>query len=176
MRLGASFIMLGRSWGPVKRGSFMDKRAAGVLGGLAAGLLMDLAMVAGRRTGTLHETLDEKSEDWLDRTASARALVGDDGTTALEQANHFVASAAFGYAYDMLRERLPGVSPGLLGALYGGGLYVVNIAGIAPVLGITEGEQNVSGRVRGERLGLHILYGFVTAVVAEALSRRPATG
>lgn len=48
----------------------------------------------------------------------------------------------------------------------------MNIAEIAPVLGITEGEQNVGGRVRTERLGLHVLYGFVTALVTEALSRR----
>ncbi len=133
-----------------------------------------LAMAAGRRTGTLHETLDQKSEDWLDRVASTRALVGDHGTTALEQANHAAASAAFGYGYDVLRERLPGVPSALLGMLYGCGLYAANIAGIAPVLGITEGEQHIFGRVRGERLGLHVLYGFVTAVVAQALSRRPA--
>ena len=152
----------------------MDRRAAGVCGGLAAGLLMDLAMIVGRRTGTLHETLDKKSEDWLDRVASTRALAGNEGTTALEQANHLAASAAFGYAYDVLRDQFPRMSPALLGALYGGGLYAVNIAGIAPVLGITEGEQNVSGRVRSERLGLHIMFGLVTAVVAETLSRRPA--
>lgn len=76
-------------------------------------------MVAGRRTGTLHRTLDKKSEDWLDRIASTRALFGNGGTTAIEQANHLLASAAFGYAYDVLRERLPDAPPGLLGALYG---------------------------------------------------------
>lgn len=36
------------------------------------------------------------------------------------------------------------------------------------------GKQNVSKRVRTERLGLHVLYGLVTALVTEALSRRPS--
>lgn len=150
----------------------MDERSAGVTGGLIGGLVLILVMITGRMTGTLHETLDKKSEDWLDRVASTRAVVGPGGTTAIEQANHIFASAAFGYGYGFLRACLPSLPAALLGGLYGAGLYGVAIVGIAPLIGITEGEQNASGRVRGERLGLHILYGVATALATQAL--RPA--
>lgn len=149
----------------------MKSVQAGVIGGLAAGLAMSLAMVAGRRSGLLHKTLAEDAEDWLDRAAGSRRLVGRGGTTALEQANHMAASAAFGVGYALLSTRLPRVPSPLLGALYGAGLYAVNIVGIAPLLGMTEGEGNAPMPVRAERFGLHILYGALTALVAEGLSK-----
>jgi len=52
----------------------------------------------------------------------------------------------------------------------GAGLYAVNIAGIAPVLGITQGERNAPNPVRAQRLGMHVLFGIVTALVADGLS------
>ncbi len=125
----------------------MNERMAGTPGGLSGGLVIGLATIIGRRTHTLHRTLDKASEDWLDRTASA----------------------AFGYAYGMLRGRLPNLPSVVLGGLYGTGLYVVAIAGIAPLVRITRGEQSVSGRVRGERLSVHVLYGLLTAIVADVL-------
>lgn len=60
----------------------------------------------------------------------------------------------------------------LLGTLYGAGLYAVNIAGIAPLLGMTQGERNAPMDVRAQRLGMHVLYGVVTALVADGLSGR----
>lgn len=94
----------------------MRPMSAGVAGGLAAGLAMDFAMVLGRRAGLLHKTLAEESEDWLDRTASTRRRIGEGGTEAVEQVNHFAASAAFGLGYGALRSRLPRLPGVLLGA------------------------------------------------------------
>ena len=58
----------------------------------------------------------------------------------------------------------------LLGAIYGSGLYVTNIVGIAPLIKLTEGEQNVPAPVRAERFGLHLLYGIVTGIVTDSLA------
>jgi len=131
---------------------------------------MTLAMSAGRRAGLLHKTLAEDAEDWLDRTAATRRHLGRGGTTALEQMFHLAAAAGFGLGYGLLRSRFPR-TPGLvLGSAYGAALYTVNIAGVAPVLGMTEGEPKAPVPVRLERLGLHLLYGVVTALAADGLA------
>jgi len=148
----------------------MRRATAGIIGGLAAGVAVSLAMDLGRRAGVLHKVLAEDAEDWLDRAANTRARIGEGGTRAMEQANHMAAAAAFGIGYAWLRERLPALPAWGLGALYGAGLYVINIAGIAPLIGLTEGERNAPAPVRAERLGLHVLYGVLTAVVADELA------
>lgn len=83
--------------------------------------------------------------------AGSRRRMGSGGTTAVEQANHLAASAAFGLGYTLLRERLPRIPSPVLGALYGAGLYAVNIVGIAPLIGLTQGERNVPAVRRAER-------------------------
>ena len=148
----------------------MNGKQASAVGGLAAGLAMSLAMDLGRRAGVLHKTLAEDAEDWLDRVANTRHYIGQSGTRAMEQANHMAAAAAFGIGYSLLRERVPALSAWGVGTLYGAGLYVINIAGIAPLIGLTEGERNAPAPVRAERLGLHVLYGVLTAVVADELA------
>jgi hypothetical protein len=132
---------------------------------------MTLAMSAARRAGLLHKTLAEEAEDWLDRTAATRRRLGRGGTTALEQTFHLAAAAGFGLGYGLLRSRFPR-TPGLvLGGAYGAALYAVNIAGVAPVLGMTQGEAKAPVPVRLERLGLHLLYGAVTALAVDGLAR-----
>ena len=150
----------------------MNSLQASAIAGLGAGLVMSLAMVLGRRSGLLHKTLAEDAEDWLDWLGSSRRFLGQGGTTALEQANHMAASAAFGVGYGMLSTRVPHVPTPVLGAMYGAGLYVVNIIGIAPLLGMTEGEGKAPMSVRAERLGLHILYGTLTALFADGFGKR----
>lgn len=153
----------------------MRLRAAAMLGGLAAGVLTTAVMVAGRRSGVLIKTLDRDSVDWIDRTTGSRRVIGDIGTSLVEFANHLGASAAFGYGYALLREQVPDAPDWALGGAYGAGLYAVNIAGIAPILGITEGEVEAGPRKAAERLGLHLLQSIATAMIAERLLRpRPA--
>lgn len=148
----------------------MNKVRAGIIGGLAAGLATSLLMALGRRSGLLHQTLAEDAEDWLDRTAASRHHLGEGGTRALEQASHLTTAAGFGAGYTLLRDQVPALPAWLLGALYGSGLYAVNIAGIAPLIHLTEGELKAPAPLRAERLGLHLFYGVATAVIAEGLS------
>ncbi|TKD51697.1 hypothetical protein [Sphingomonas baiyangensis] len=149
----------------------MEARKAAMIGGVVAGIVTTAAMWAGRKSGVLGKTLDRDSVDWIDKNTGARAVIGDTGTSLVEFGNHLAASAAFGAAYAELRERAPAMSPIALGTLYGTGLYGVNIAGIAPLLGITEGEIEAGPRKASERWALHVLQAVVTAVVAERLTR-----
>ena len=152
----------------------MERRSAAIVGGIVAGLVTTAAMWAGRKSGVLGKTLDRDAVDWIDRNAGTRAVIGDAGTSGIEFVNHLGASAAFGGLYDRVRDWAPDVPAPLLGAAFGTGLYVVNIAGIAPLLGITRGEIAAGPRKASERWALHVLQSVVTAVVAERLARRTA--
>ena len=149
----------------------MQRLIAGAMSGLAGAVVMSATMALGRRAGWLHPTLAEDSERWLDRTVGMTRRIGAAGTTAVEQGNHLTAGAGFGALLAALPPGLGGLPPALAGALYGAGLYAVNIAGVAPLLGITEGEQNAPPAQAAERLGLHLLFGVVTAVTLAALDR-----
>lgn len=152
----------------------MKAKNAALVGGLVAGLVTTAAMVAGRKSGVLGKTLDRDAVDWIDKLTGSRALIGDDGTSVVEFANHLGASAAFASAIPMLRQLAPSLSPLALGTLYGTALYAVNIGCIAPALGITEGEIEAGPRKALERWAIHVLQAVVTAVVAEGLTTERA--
>ncbi len=151
----------------------MEKHKAAMLGGLVAGVVTTVFMVAGRKSGLLTKTLDRDAVDWIDRMTGSRDVIGDAGTSVVEFANHLGASAAFGAALPTLRKWAPDLSPVALGTLYGSALYAVNIGAIAPVLGITEGEVQAGPRKATERWAVHVLQAVVTALVAERLERQP---
>ncbi len=148
----------------------MKPYKAAIIGGLAAGVVTTLIMTAGRKSGVLGKTLDRDAVDWIDDTTGSRAVIGEAGTTAVEFVNHLGASAAFAAAWPELRRLAPDVPVPLLAAAYGTALYAVNIGGIAPILGITEGEVAAGARKASERWAVHILQTVVTALVAERLT------
>ena len=148
----------------------MQKTQAAIVGGLIAGVVTTAVMVAGRKSGLLTKTLDRDAVDWIDRMTGSRKIIGDSGTSVVEFANHLGASALFASALPTLREAAPSLSPVALGTLYGSALYAVNIGGIAPVLGITEGEVRAGPRKAAERWAIHVLQAVVSAVVAERLT------
>lgn len=150
----------------------MQQTKAAIVGGLIAGVLTTAVMVAGRKSGVLTKTLDRDAVDWIDRMTGSRKLIGDAGTSAIEFVNHLGASAVFASAIPTLREMAPSLSAVEVGALYGTALYAVNIGGIAPVLGITEGEVQAGPRKAAERWAIHILQAVASAVIAERLTTR----
>jgi hypothetical protein len=152
------------------KGDFMQRHAAAITGGLIAGLLTTAVMVAGRKSGVLTKTLDRDAVDWIDDVTGSRAVIGDTGTSIVEFANHLGASAAFAAAIPTLRELAPSLSPVALGTLYGTALYAVNIVGIAPLLGITEGEVQAGPRKAGERWAIHVLQAVASTVIADRLT------
>ena len=148
----------------------MQKTQAAIVGGLIAGVVTTAVMVAGRKSGVLTKTLDRDAVDWIDRMTGSRKVIGDTGTSLVEFANHLGASALFASALPALRDAAPSLSPVAIGTLYGSALYAVNIGGIAPVLGITEGEVRAGPRKAAERWAIHVLQAVLSAVVAQRLT------
>jgi hypothetical protein len=147
----------------------MRKTTAGAIGGVVAGVIVSGVMALGRDAGLLHKTLADHASDWLDRRFHTRDWAGEDGTEALEQGNHLAASAAFGAVYGATRPLTQAVPPVAAGALFGAGLYAVAIAGVAPRIGLTD-DDHPAETVALQRLGLHVLFGVITALVADALA------
>ncbi len=154
----------------------MRKTTAGAIGGVVAGMIVSGVMALGRDAGLLHETLADRASDWLDRRFNTRDWAGEDGAQALEQANHLAASAAFGALYGATRPVTQWAPPVAAGALFGAGLYAVAIAGVAPTIDLTEDQADTPDAVVLQRFGLHVLFGVITALVADALAPigRPA--
>jgi len=150
----------------------MQRTKAAIVGGLVAGVVTTAVMVAGRKSGVLTKTLDRDAVDWIDRMTGSRKVIGDTGTSVVEFVNHLGASAAFASALPTIRDYAPSLSPAAVGALYGTALYAVNIGGIAPVIGITEGEVRAGPRKAAERWAIHVLQAVVSAVVADRLTSR----
>ncbi len=148
----------------------MRNTTAGAIGGVVAGMIVSGVMAIGRDAGLLHKTLADQASDWLDRRFNTREWAGEDGTQALEQGNHLAASAAFGAVYGATRPLTQSVPPVAAGALFGAGLYAVAIAGVAPRIGLTSDDDHDVETVFLQRLGLHVLFGVITALVADALA------
>ncbi len=148
----------------------MRNTTAGAIGGVVAGAIVSGVMAVGRDAGLLHKTLADQASDWLDRRFNTRDWAGEDGTQALEQGAHLAASAAFGAVYGATRPLTQSVPPVAAGALFGAGLYAVAIAGVAPRIGLTPDEDHDVEAIALQRFGLHVLFGVITAVVADALA------
>lgn len=150
----------------------MDERASSMLAGVAGGLAMGIAMSAGRRDGILHKALARDSGGLLGKIGGTRRRFERRDRIAAEIANHLAASATFGHGYGYLRRALPAAAGIPLGLGYGALLFAVNNAGLARALGTAEGEFAAPRWQTAERLGVHLLYGAVTAAITEYLLSR----
>lgn len=149
----------------------MRSATAGAIGGLVAGAVISGARTLGHDAGLLRGNLSETAQDWLDDTFDTRARFGEDGAEFAEQAGHYAACTGMGAAYGMVRPYLP--IPGLLsGAIFGAAVYAVGVAGVLPELGVTPGEPEEEPGVPTERFALHVLFGAVIGLVADALNDR----
>ena len=60
----------------------------------------------------------------------------------------------------------------MLGPLWGGALYVVNIVGIAPLVGLTQKEGQAPAGIRLQRLGIHVFFGIALAAFVKLAKDR----
>ena len=149
----------------------MRSATAGAIGGLVAGAVVAGIQWIGKDAGLLKDNLSADTQDWMQKAFGARDRLGEDGTMLLEEAGHYGMSLGLGAAYGALRPYLP--VPGVLsGALFGAGLYATAVAGVLPELGVTEGERKAPDGVATERFVIHVLYGAVMGIVADALNDR----
>ena len=150
----------------------MRNSTAGLLGGVAAGMVVSGVMTFGRDLGLLQHSLADAAEDWLDDRFDTRAKVGEEGTQALETLNHLLVSGLFGAAFGLLRPVTKAVPPLAAGALFGAGLYAIAIGKVAPTIGLTRGENREPDAVQAQRLGIHVLFGVITALATDAMMDR----
>jgi hypothetical protein len=52
------------------------------------------------------------------------------------------------------------------------GLYAVAIGKIAPAIELTRGENREPDHVQAQRLGIHVLFGVITALATDAMLDR----
>ncbi|MBW4330341.1 hypothetical protein KY084_05575 [Stakelama sp. CBK3Z-3] len=143
----------------------------GIIGGALAGVGMTAVMLAenSRRDAKRpHKEGDIWSQESSDGSPALRTDRKRPETP--NTAGHFVASAGFGATYALLRRWVPGLPAAGIGTAYGAGVYAIDLADAAPLMG--EGETRKPGRV-AEQLALHLLFGAGTALAVAMMAPRP---
>jgi hypothetical protein len=144
--------------------------AAGVVGGLAGGMVMTAAMMVGKQTGMIETPVPLQIERELEERAGVayRTDAGEEQVLALGE--HLLISVAFGAGYGAFQSTLN--LPALpTGPLYGLGVYALNLGGVGPALDLTPGPWNEEPMTVGRRMMMHAVYGMVTAFVFERVRR-----
>jgi hypothetical protein len=150
--------------------SFAKDVAAGAAGGLAGGLVMTAFMTAASRVGLIDTPLPVRVERWAeDRMGIEERLEGLEEET-LAQGGHLLFAAALGAAYGAASSafRLPPVPSG---PLYGAALYALDLGVLGPASSTTKGPWNEPVTTAGRRLMMHVVFGTVTALVADRVRR-----
>ncbi|MDP9311452.1 MAG: hypothetical protein M3R24_11310 [Chloroflexota bacterium] len=144
----------------------LDNVVAGAVGGLAAGLVMTAFMTAGKQTGMIEEPLPLKYERKLEDLAGIEQRPGETQAMVLSQGEHLLFSAALGAGCGALSAALdlPAIPAG---PPYGLGVYALMLGAVGPAMDITAGPWNEEPLTAGRRVMMHLVYGTVTAVVAE---------
>lgn len=148
----------------------LDNIAAGIIGGLAGGLIMEGVMLAGQQTGMIQRPLPQSFE----RAVAREVGVSTPRNPTVEQAAatgmHMLTSAALGAAYGLLQtvEPLPALPTG---PLFGLGVFGLMLVGVGPALGAVREPWHAPAMGTARRLFMHVVYGTVTAEVFKQVSR-----
>lgn len=144
--------------------------AAGAAGGLAGGLVMTALMTIATRAGVIETALPVKVERWAEDQAGVQERLTGIQEEATAQAAHLAFSAGLGALYGAMSSafRLP---PLPSGPIYGAGLYALDLGALGPAAAITKGPWNEKSTTAGRRLMMHVIFGTVTALVANRLGR-----
>ncbi|MBA3577100.1 MAG: hypothetical protein H0W39_05755 [Sphingomonas sp.] len=147
--------------------------AAGAVGGLAGGLVLTTFMTIATRAGIIKTPLPVKVERWAEDRAGV-----EDGLTGIQeevaaQAGHLAFSAGLGALFGAISStfRLP---PLPAGPIYGASVYALHLGVLGPAAGITKRPWNEEPETAGRRLMMHVIFGTVTALVADRIAPRLA--
>ncbi|HET7034054.1 MAG TPA: hypothetical protein VFI42_00080 [Thermomicrobiaceae bacterium] len=141
---------------------YANDAGAGALAGMAGGLALVGAMLAGRELGLVERPFPLAVEQRAERELGVARDTGHTEELAAALAGHLAISAGLGALYGVLQSSV-GFGPFPAGPLYGAAVYAVNMAGIGPALDLAPGPWNVSMRKADTRFAMHLLYGLVTA-------------
>ena len=143
---------------------------AGAVGGTFGGLAMFAVRVVGTQTGIIIHSLPDKFERGAAELTGFAKDQDREQQKELAIAEHIVLSAGLGAGYGLLRHWLkPPAIPG--GVVYGLVIYAMMLIGVGPTLGITRMPQDKPKSSVGSEIFVHLLYGTVTASVANRLRR-----
>ena len=147
---------------------------AGALGGVAGGAVLTAVLLGMERSSNMPSDIVKLGR----RTASALGspYQHQDTMPALDEqlryhGGHLALSASMGAFYPALRS-LP-VLRGRGGSLlYGAAFYLLFWGVVGPRLRLTPTPRQEGAATVAQRVGLHALFGLVTALVADALAPR----
>lgn len=140
---------------------YTEDMGAGALAGVAGGLAMVGAMLAGKELGLVQRPFPLMVEQRAERELGVAQETGHSEEIGAALAGHLAISAGLGALYGVLQSSV-GFGPFPAGPLYGAALYGVNMAGIGPALDLAPGPWNVAMQKADTRLAMHVLYGLVT--------------
>lgn len=144
---------------------------AGMIGGLAGGMVMSMGMMIGQRAGVIETPMPLKVERELEKRAGVAEKTSPQQEKALAFAEHMLISGGFGAVYGLARTLVS--APLLLtGMMFGLLVYAVNLAGAGPALDLAPGPWEEKPQVVGRRVMMHVVYGVVTALVADQIEQR----
>lgn len=151
--------------------SFRNHVLAGAAGGLAGGLVMTSFMTIATRLGIIDTILPVKVARYAEEKARLDNRPSGLSEEVMAEAGHLVFSTALGALYGGARStfRLPAFPSG---PIFGAGLYALDLGIVGPATGVTKGPWDEKPTVAGRRLFMHVVFGTVTALVADKLRRR----
>ena len=159
-----------------KRPMRKDQREAlaGAIGGLVGGAALSLAfLVLERATGDTSDLVQIGRRGARQLGQPHRPLPAP--PSAAEELSvhggHMVLSGVLGVGYAVLRRGLAlGTVPS--GLLFGLGVYPLAFGILGPLLGITKAPWQEKPRLLVQRAVAHVVFGTVTALVADRTARR----
>lgn len=151
----------------------MNRYVAGALGGTLATVPMTIAMVAlfYRLPRSERYPLPPREiTQEVTRRAGRRRRIGDNAMAALSLGAHFAYGALTGALYPALDRHSR--HPVMAGSAYGVAVWAASYLGWIPALRILRpATEHPAGR-RRLMIGVHLVWGAGTALIAERLARR----
>lgn len=139
---------------------------AGAVGGVAGAFAMTSGILMGKELQLIEKALPQKVEQELAQRAGIADELSRSEEEPMSRSMHLALGAGIGAGYGLLQTYLD-LPPRIAGPVYGLGVFVVNLVGIGPALDLVAGPQDQEPATLGRRVMTHIVYGSVTANVAE---------
>lgn len=150
----------------------MRRFVAGAMGGTVAGVLLSAWFLMLERASGKPSVLIElgrKTAAGLGSPYRYNPAKAAPEEQMMSHGGHLALSAAMGAAYPAVRS-LPGFGGTTGGLLFGAAFYPLLWGLLGPSLGLTRTPREEGAATVAQRIGVHALFGLVTALVTNAAS------